>query len=681
MAIDLRATVSCSLGRVISGSVSDSFIQGAGLITTTGDCVIDGIITPSVGQQVTFGYVKNGLARNIPRRLRVLSFFANPFTKQTTVSLGCKLTYLSSLREAIDWTAFNDPENADRTEAEQDIVTVPINAKSIAKQCLDALGLQHDPIPLTNKFSISTFDFGSGYVNILNDLLVSESYFGYLDQGEVFRIRALDSYDGPTPIFSEQNVVEVGSINSGELPGEAVTVSYNTLVLGKKEVAADQGGANPYNWDYDIVLSPEKTIVWGQGDAGFDEDEGVTSRYYYAPPVFSYVPKTETITLYDKWDRVKQRRTVEHSILAETAPDYIKGKTAFLLDPYYKRLQMQRIGSVLSRKVTVTNYEYKYRDVGQKPEDYDTIKREITKTYQPICATVQQSEPGLLYSQFFLYNNFRYETVKSSFKFKWRGKKKTYKIKYKTPVWSQPRDLTQNEISEKTVITYEDSGVFGVNVRRKALRDFVRSASFNEIVTDRRFVSKIITEEYKIPTLARSVSFSPTVYELWEEKDMEVENVSVRMISGRSAFAETRPDSASRANANNLGFTVESSSGLELALGSAQAQRITEFSMPYAPDDVFIKQGNTYVSRKSDAAQKAKKFGTIQNKMLLGNRNGMNIQTIPEVIPNQPFSSVIIRANGTSALYRTNGLSWTFSNTGVVASIDALYWGVIGRSS
>lgn len=635
MAIDLRATITCSLGPVISGSVSDSFIQGAGLITTTGDCVIDGIITPSIGQTVTIGYIKNGLARNIPRVLRVLSFFANPFTKQTTVSLGCKLTYLSGLSEAVDWTAFDDPENADRTEEEQEIVTIPISARSVAQECLSQLGLQSSGgIPLTNKFSISEFDFSPGYVTILNDLLVSESFFGYLDQREVFRVRPLGSYEGSTPIFSEANIIEVGAVNSGELPGEAVTVSYNTLKLNEEEV--DPDSVNPYNWDREILVGQRKKIVWGE----WPEDAPIPA------PTLYYTPRTEILTEYDSWDRVTRKITTEESILAETAPGYVDGEdfsesAPSLFSPeaqelyilQRRSLAIARLGPIKSEKITETVYTYKYTSRrGQvKPEDYDTVKVETTTTKEPgvvILTRIGLKRGDLAFSE----------------------------------------SMIQHP-SARTIVSYE-SVPFGTKIQLDAMGGKTPTGT----TTDRRFVSKVLTRNFELPEIGNFAALYFSGAHLIESGS------TMRTVTGRSVYAETRPDAASRAAASN-GFSVQSTAGLELAIGSAQANLRVEFSMPYAPDDIFVKVGDGYTSRPSDAPQKAKKFGRIQNKMLLGNRNGMNIQTIPEAIPNAPFASIVIRANGTSALYRTNGVSWTFSNTGIVASVDAMYWGVVGRSS
>jgi hypothetical protein len=140
MTVDIRAIVRCSLGELISASVSDDYIQGSGLIKTKGSCEISGLISPAVGSIVTFTYTKSGIVRNVPRKLRVLSSFADPYRRTTKVELGCKLTYLQDLKDPIKWTALNDPENAGITEADTEIVTFPISAKlRLPRQCLRAL--------------------------------------------------------------------------------------------------------------------------------------------------------------------------------------------------------------------------------------------------------------------------------------------------------------------------------------------------------------------------------------------------------------------------------------------------------------------------------------------------------------------------------------------------------------
>ncbi|NBS71502.1 hypothetical protein EBT31_21720, partial [bacterium] len=129
------------------------------------------------------------------------------------------------------------------------------------------------------------------------------------------------------------------------------------------------------------------------------------------------------------------------------------------------------------------------------------------------------------------------------------------------------------------------------------------------------------------------------------------------------------------------GYRTANSAEVELALGSATAQRRIEFSLPYAPDDTFVKVAGppvSYSSTASDAAEKATRFGRVQNRLLHGNRNGVNLQLAPGKVGAAPFTPFVLQANGLSALYRTNGTNWQLSADGILMSVDALFWGAVG---
>jgi hypothetical protein len=136
------------------------------------------------------------------------------------------------------------------------------------------------------------------------------------------------------------------------------------------------------------------------------------------------------------------------------------------------------------------------------------------------------------------------------------------------------------------------------------------------------------------------------------------------------------------------GYRTQSVSESELVTGSSGVARRIELSMPFAPDDTFTRRvetisplSYTYRSVSSDATSKANRYGRAQNRLLFGNRNGMNIQVSPEVLPNEPFGAFYLSANGAVTQYRTNGTSWTMDSNGIVSSTDALYWGVAGKTA
>lgn len=111
MPIDIRAKVFCNLGPLISGNISDEPLTvGQGLIRCRGQIVLKGLFSPSVGSVVTLGYEQNGYVSRIPRALRVLGSFADPFRNITTVAIGDKLVWLADKNQAFaDVYPTNDP--------------------------------------------------------------------------------------------------------------------------------------------------------------------------------------------------------------------------------------------------------------------------------------------------------------------------------------------------------------------------------------------------------------------------------------------------------------------------------------------------------------------------------------------------------------------------------------------
>lgn len=303
MAIDIRADVTCSLGTVISGSLGDDYIQGNGLVKTKGEVEINGLITPSVGTAVTFAYTKNGVTQGIPRKLRVLSSFADPFRRTTKVELGCKLTYLEDLKETINWTSLDDPENNSYTKNDIKIVTIPIHASSVMNRCLQALGITASSNPLTSKFSVEVFDFSNGYVDVLSDLLISESFFGYLDENEVLQVVNLSQSQNLGPVYTHVDLIDIGQINSGSLPGESVIANYSTLKLRQpgSETNPDSEEVRRRRWEYNSTTAGP-------------------NYYYIGNRVWRGTEDTETSTIYktiNGKDLPVERTTTEYASSAK----------------------------------------------------------------------------------------------------------------------------------------------------------------------------------------------------------------------------------------------------------------------------------------------------------------------------------------------------------------------------
>ena len=634
MAIDIRATVTCSLGTLISGSISDDYIQGSGLVKTKGSVEISGTITPAIGTVVTFSYVKGGVTRSIPRKLRVMSSFADPFRRTTKVELGCKLTYLSDLQEPVDWNAFDDPANTAYDEGDARIVTLPIYASSAMDKCLTELGITASSNPLTNKFSVATFDFGGGYVQVLNDLLVSESYCGYLDTSEVLQVFALDQDAGTGPVFTASDIVDLGPIGVGQLPGEAVTVSYSSLKLKQPETLTEEE-EKKLNWEYEESIGIKNFITVSYRDI-FAADPEETQYQTWI-----YIPRTVSVTNYDSWDRVTKRVTTEYTIGAAVNTQYFvdqhqANRAALTYIGFYEISEQENVNT--------EQFEYKMPAQGKRPETgSEEISRRILIREEP-----QMAVAGSIAASFIAEDGFMVDYM----------------------------PLYGSTIVEESIETYETATRY---------IDSITVDVTKTILTQRLAYGYT---QFGQQQLAREQAegLTTTTTAIFNAMKLTPNGSEINIRQGRSVGVQIRPSSADLSNAAyskggdpNNGWRVESTASLELALGSATAQRRIEFSLPYAPDDIFSgPSGGPFTATPSDAPAKANRYGRVQNRLLLGNRSGINLQLAPEKLPAAPYSPLYVQANGLTAQYRANGTSWTFDSNGIVASVDALFWSAIG---
>ena len=612
MAIDIRATVTCSLGTLISGSISDDYLQGSGLVKTRGSCEISGLITPAMGTVVTFSYTKGGVTRMVPRKLRVLSSFADPFRRTTKVELGCKLTYLSDLQEPVKWDAFDDPENDEYDEDDQRIVTLPIRASSVMDKCLTELDITANTNPLTNKFSIAEFDFGGGYVQVLGDLLVSESYFGYLDSDEVLQVASLDQDGGTGPVYGSGDIVDLGPIGVGQLPGEAVTVSYSSLKLKDPDDDADN---DAINWEYSRSESPVEVLI--------SYDRTVGSTRTKLSKVYRSFELTQETTYYrqigDKevpYLRAIEESRLNASVAGALVQEYLQNGISF----------------------TAKNVSSYTEEVYVYDADGNQVFQE-RRRYEPAIVAVGAAGLPMVFSV--------------------------------TDFVTLPPSINRY-LTERTTTTYDIVGEFTRTTTETYGLWNLTIAGQQSIAQARdSFQSSSEVQSYINATLSGNLGLL----------DKVVDTRRTVLMSGQA-----RPPAAERTNAAyakdgdpNNGWRTESKAELELALGSATAQRRIEFSMPYAPDDIFSgPSGGPFTAAPSDAPAKANRYGRVQNRLLLGNRSGVNLQVAPERMPVAPFEPIYLQANGLTALYRVNGNQWAFDSSGIVCSTDALFWGAVG---
>jgi hypothetical protein len=495
---------------------------------------------------------------------------------------------------------------------------------------LQKLGLTASSIPLTNKFSIPEFDYSNGYVDVLGDLLISESYFGYLDTNEVLQIRSLAVDAGIGSVYSNSDIIDISQINSGELPGETVTVSYSTLRLKSTN---DENNPEP------VSLEPQEEVDIQERFWEFNKVIAGPNYYTVGNLVYSGTEVTETYTTYERVNksdvpvlRITKEFGRPEKIYGSIGTQFEKIKSVNLLGELPKGF------TLLREESETTEYDY----LGEKT-------RTRTIVYEPVLAIVGSLDLEYVYTEKIdnVYVTYGYSPSNGNF----MGLVPTSEV---VSVFSKSGNFQQQITSEYKLWPYTIPGQQSIAASKDLLRTIGAVRGVIEVAINSGTVH------------ARTTATINEVGEVPKRPD--------NLLNG--AYNKDQ-----NANSGN-NWRVENVAELSLALGSATAQRRIELSMPHAPDDTFFKvmAGGTtlYYSVRSDAAAKAVLFGRIQNKLLLGNRNGMSLQLAPERLPSEPFAPMYIQANGLTALYRANGNQWAFDSNGIVCSTDALFWAAVG---
>jgi len=646
MAVDIRAKIMCDLGEVISGGWSDDHAQGTGLIRTRGEIILKGLERPTLGQKVRLAYVQNGYASRFPRSLRVLSAFADPYRRQTTIQLGCALTLRENLRgknpEENTASTWNDPANSEIECSKFAQGTISITAAFVASECLRYLELTADAIPLSNVYTVEEFDLSSGYVSVLSDLLLSESYLGYLDANEILRIRSLSSFTGTVTVVNQSQVIDVKSINSGSIPGDAVaaTYTYNRFKKPEEEDELTEEEQKTRNWERDETIGPPaiRQIQWSGGTYVRNE-----------------TPKTVVTSDYDRYDRLIKRTTETTTSIAAANPSYIR---------WYLESGVQfNDGDDVTITIHTPKYQYPAELLSEppeppppgscndvnKPSDFDPnrdriVVSETTETYVSQMAIA--GALNLVYSSF-IFDNFLNVFT---------GEK-----------WYFVPSLAVNILSERVVTTFETDAKSGIT----------KSLSTREIV-------QAFAPQGNQIAAAESITATGIAY-----VDQVVRNASVLLNLGsitqvrtdREYGLQLRPSRSERNNNATRKDVVESASDIVFVFGSESSQNLTVYNVPYVSDDrIFVAGDNRFSVVPSDAPVKAAQFARAQNTLAFGYRNGFSVQLAAPNVPPYPLDRFRIQGAGAAAAYVTNGTSWTFDSNGIICNTDALFVGGVGTT-
>lgn len=662
MAIDIRAKVTLKLDGntydVISASVSDSYVQESGMILTGGDAEIKGIVVPQSGKSIEIKYLKNGIERKIPRSLRVLSSFADPFTGTTKISLGCLFTYLSSStappvsesgEEEVVSTAnqlnclnsYEYPLGSDYPP--------PIYAKDIAAKCFSSLGLAGPSALLSNRFLIDKFVYDQPYVNILGDLYVSEGYILALTANENVVAINLETGSGTFsgPNLTVDKIISISQINSGDTEADNVVVKYTTTVL---EPDLENIESTTFNSDFTFEESyGEPKAVRIQLDSGGSVYAGNYVPYSNTTQEYgednSWSPDTCIIYSSGEEDADLSNSVIKkiektRLCVGEEASDYVA--------QYYIDNQQAALAAAVATadRIVTTTYEYDTNgsvirevEITQDPEfclwgkinvsfmdetgflpfpiTLQTVAKKITtREYQYPPLPRYPYPPGVNLTEFL--ENYSVEQSKEA------NIVTTIVEEYKHPLYYTNRQITVSRIAINNTFT------------GTALQDFIGAIIVMPLIQSGRQVS---VETGRVKTAA--------------------------------VYRPKKTDMLIRSN----GKKIEEYSSVEYITGSTvpgTKARLQEYSMPYQDSDIFSPTGEII---KGSAQSYARKYGKIQNDIKRGHRYGMSVQTIPEYLPTAAYSTFFVELNGYVVQYQTDGMTWTADSSGIIVSCDALLVG------
>ena len=648
MSIDGRAYAWCNLGPLAEGtsSIADGHVQGSGVITTKGTINLAGVYRPAPGTVVELAYSdgQSWIAR-IPRRLRVLSSFANPLGgKLTSVSVGCDLAYYDNRKQPPS-SLTTRQANPDTPEAVWRAAAPSIPASWLAGQILSALGLSvSGSIPLSNQYTRQEFDMTAGYVEELGKLAASEGYAVRMTTAGLVEFISKDPAMGTGPLLSEEDLIDLNPINTGDLPGDSAYAKYTSLrLVAPSNLSEDE--LEKRNWELEKSVSAvqqyihqwteyQKTPVLNEnGQPTYKQRKDANGR-----PVF-YI----------------QSQSIENGI--ET--------TVFggaVLDQVFevKAYQLKQTINYITVTTTRTNYDSKDRVISRITESQGQWSLDYTETFftyaDNISITVGPNTPPA--AELAAGELVEERTVE----FSSLGPVKMA-VGFQAPFYLiQPG----NYQSGYRVIRYDKNKSSGITkTTTTSLVPFMNTTDGAEAISRLRDAGNQLDSSRLTEILGTATRLVNA-------------GTEVRTRTEREFGVQKRPPQADRtAAANQKTPTVETTTQVTWAVGSAASQTQIELSPPYAPDDRIVASGSTYSVIKSDADQKALNYARIENRLLLGHRNGVGIQVLPEVLPAEPMGLVFIRLNGCTAAFRINGTTYNIDPQGVTATTDALFWGAI----
>lgn len=629
--LDTRALAWCNLGPLAAESSSiaaDHLTGGAGVRKLRGTVNLDGVfnIAPGTVVQLAYSDGQNWLAR-LPLRLRVLSSSCNPLgrAKITSLSVGCDLAYFEDRKQPPSQLTARQA-NPNVPDAIWRVAAPPIPASWLVEKILTDLGLTAaGSIPLTNYITSDEFDMTAGYIEELDKLCASENYFAQMNESGQVEFISKKPALTIGPLITNNNLIDLNPINSGELPGEAVYATYSFRNLKPPENPDDEFEREKRNWEressssagtYKHAWTRYETVGTGEFKPWRDEygyihywitsgemvqDEIFEVKGFPVEEEIEYIQHSLTLTNYDSKDRVISRKTTSYDQWGQSRSE-----------TYYTYRDATAGMSLFANQETKI--------------DYGEIVLERTLEWSPL-APIRMSL-GLQASYASLLASGSY----------------------------------QSQIKEVRYYKNKNTGI--TKTVTKSFVPFINTSEGSEVISRLRGKRQPWDLINDLETVATRLVAEPQEERIRTEREFGLQR--------------RPPEAARTAEANQQVPTVESFAATVWLVGSAASQTTIELSPPYVSDDRIVKEGNVWRVIKSDASQKALAYAQNENALLLGYRNGNGIQVLPEMLPSQSFGVIYIRLNDCTGAFLADGPTWTIDPMqGVTATCDALFWGAV----
>jgi len=692
MVLDVRAQVICNLGPVISGSVRDDHIQNQGLIFSTGEVVIAGLITPAMGDRVTLGYVTpdGGTVARFPRsHFKVTQAFANPLSNQTQVQLANDLAYERGKGGGV--VSSNLLDGLNRGE----LRTAPtMDLHEAAALICDRVGITVKSLGTWTINQQITDLYCEDYIETLSDMLASAGHVGYLDaQNE---LEAIPYANLPTngPVVTFEQVVDINPNTGGvdftenptgtgtakqieeEQPPQAIytpgvhigqeALTPQALFAPGVDIENKALGAFTASWDNNGMSTQTavKVTLKNGSTKSFPITETViTSEQKAEPDNRTLERRAETTTAAVKVNSqlVQDYLNTADSLQAQLNAGSNVSGTLLRISELRAQGNSAATTPITSRKVD----QYEYQKIDPPPLT-DKEEEQADNEVQSAIANLTANDP--------LSNT---PPIVAKYRVVLLPKLPTFRVTVHvaTETMSYLEALGRCGIKDYTKLSSIPSGeqissvirtqfLYGENVMREVKTTYV---AYGLTQMGQQAISAAASK-----LIGQSINPAPLINQFFPLvlEDFEVVTRDVQQ------EGKEKPVPDYLAPYQNADVVIQGGSRIQVGPEPEQRPNNSQvFSVPFLSDDIVNDDGTI---SDGEAVSEAARYAMEQNQLLIGHRLGMQVTTGLGILPSNPLHPFHLSSNGITATYRLNGTSFAFDANSCMVSTDALYWGLAG---